>query len=139
MPARRKYPVELIERAVEWSQRSSAKPRSGGDHPRAGDLLDIPPEALRHWVKKHEAGLPHRLPLLVMSVSGSGNWRGRTSNCGANELLRLRPHITDRVRNRLTTSAPVSTNPSTRDIPAPCRTRNGSASRSGSRWQSERW
>ncbi|MGP3926981.1 transposase [Streptomyces sp. 8N616] len=52
----RKYPPELIERAVrmvaEKQRETQGRP---GIIREVGDLLGIHPQALRHWVKKDEA------------------------------------------------------------------------------------
>lgn len=56
MPAQRKYPPELIERAVRMvADKQRETPKRPGIIREVGDLLGIHPEALRHWVKKHDA------------------------------------------------------------------------------------
>ncbi|WP_200307399.1 transposase [Streptomyces adelaidensis] len=59
MPAPRKYPPELIERGVRMviEMRPDAPGRSSIVR-QVGELLDIHPEVLRHWVNKadKEAG-----------------------------------------------------------------------------------
>ncbi|MEU0184295.1 transposase [Streptomyces sp. NPDC006207] len=56
MPAQRKYPAELIERAVRMvAEKQRQSPGRSGIIREVGDLLGIHPEALRHWVKKAEA------------------------------------------------------------------------------------
>ncbi|MGQ4453712.1 transposase [[Kitasatospora] papulosa] len=56
MPAPRKYPPELIERAVRMvtEMRSTSSGRSGLVR-QVGELLGVHPEVLRHWVKKADA------------------------------------------------------------------------------------
>lgn len=56
MVARRKYPPELIERAVRlvFEARASAPPGSRGEIKRVADRLGINPEALRSQVSKAE-------------------------------------------------------------------------------------
>ncbi|WP_443078420.1 transposase [Streptomyces sp. NBC_01723] len=55
MPAQRKYPPELIERAVRMvAEKRREAPGRPGIIREVGDLLGIHPEALRHWVKRHE-------------------------------------------------------------------------------------
>lgn len=54
--AQRKYPPELIERAVRMvTEKQRETPGRPGISREVGDLLGIHPEALRHWVKKHNA------------------------------------------------------------------------------------
>ena len=56
MPAQRKYPEELIERAVRMvAEKRRQTPGRPGIIREVGDLLGIHPEALRHWVKKADA------------------------------------------------------------------------------------
>ncbi|MFJ9867762.1 transposase [Streptomyces sp. NPDC101165] len=56
MPAQRKYPPELIERAVRMvADKQRETPGRPGIIREVGDLLGIHREALRHWVKKHDA------------------------------------------------------------------------------------
>lgn len=56
MPAQRKYPEELIERAVRMIvEKRRQTPGRPGIIREVGDLLGILPEALRHWVKKMDA------------------------------------------------------------------------------------
>ncbi|MFE9765056.1 transposase [Streptomyces sp. NPDC005808] len=56
MPAPRKYPPELIERAVRMviEMRSTSPGRSGLVR-QVGELLRVHPEVLRHWVNKADA------------------------------------------------------------------------------------
>ncbi|MGW3083297.1 transposase [Streptomyces sp. NPDC001110] len=56
MPAPRKYPPELIERAVRMviEMRSTSPGRSGLVR-QVGELVGVHPEVLRHWVKKADA------------------------------------------------------------------------------------
>uniref|UniRef100_UPI00403FD563 transposase n=1 Tax=Streptomyces sp. f51 TaxID=1827742 RepID=UPI00403FD563 len=56
MPAPRKYPPELIERAVRMviETRSTSPGRSSRVR-QVGELLGVHPEVLRHWVKKADA------------------------------------------------------------------------------------
>ncbi|WP_443062148.1 transposase [Streptomyces sp. NBC_00386] len=56
MPAPRKYPPELIERAVGMViELRSASPGRSGLVRQVGELLGVHPEVLRHWVKKADA------------------------------------------------------------------------------------
>ncbi|MFJ5220790.1 transposase [Streptomyces sp. NPDC088354] len=56
MAAQRKYPAELIGRAVRMvAEKQRQSPGRSGILQEVGDLLGIHPEALRHWVKKAEA------------------------------------------------------------------------------------
>ncbi|GLW59279.1 transposase [Kitasatospora phosalacinea] len=56
MPARRKYPAELIERGVQLViERRRADSGRAGVVREVGDLLGIHPEVLRHWVNKADA------------------------------------------------------------------------------------
>lgn len=53
MPAPRKYPPELIERGVQMvAAIRDRDPGRPGIIRQVGELLDIHPEVLRHWVKK---------------------------------------------------------------------------------------
>jgi transposase len=55
MPAPKKYPDELRERATRLAVEARRDPASAvGAIPRIGDQLGIHPEALRGWVKKAE-------------------------------------------------------------------------------------
>ncbi|WP_078890694.1 transposase [Streptomyces sp. NRRL B-1381] len=56
MPAPRKYPPELVERAVRMviEMRSTSPGRSGLVR-QVGELLGVHPEVLRHWVRKADA------------------------------------------------------------------------------------
>ncbi|MGV9222940.1 transposase [Streptomyces albogriseolus] len=56
MPAPRKYPPELIERGVQMvAAIRHGDPDRPGVIRQVGELLDIHPEVLRHWVKKADA------------------------------------------------------------------------------------
>lgn len=56
MPAPRKYPPELIERAVRMvTEMRSTSPGRSGLVRQVGELLGVHPEVLRHWVKKADA------------------------------------------------------------------------------------
>ncbi|MEU9631579.1 transposase [Streptomyces luteogriseus] len=56
MPAPRKYPPELIERGVQMvATIRHGDPGRPGVIRQVGELLDIHPEVLRHWVKKADA------------------------------------------------------------------------------------
>ncbi|MDX3078416.1 transposase [Streptomyces sp. MI02-7b] len=55
-PAQRKYPAELVERAVRMvAEKQKQSPGRSGIIREVGDLLGIHPEALPYWVKKAEA------------------------------------------------------------------------------------
>ncbi|MGW1049411.1 transposase [Streptomyces sp. NPDC002521] len=57
MPAPRKYPPELIERGVQMvAAMRRGDPGRSGVIRQVGELLDVHPEVLRHWVKKADAG-----------------------------------------------------------------------------------
>lgn len=61
MPAQRKYPPELIERAVRMVlDKQRETPGRQGIVREVGDLLGIHPEALRHWVKKADVDAGRR-------------------------------------------------------------------------------
>lgn len=56
MPAPRKYPPELIERGVQMvAAIRHGDPGRPGVIRQVGELLNIHPEVLRHWVKKADA------------------------------------------------------------------------------------
>ncbi|MFD0068364.1 transposase [Streptomyces sp. NPDC056690] len=56
MPAQRRYPPEIMERAVRMVLDIRAQdPDRIGVVGTVGDLMKIHPEVLRHWVKKAEA------------------------------------------------------------------------------------
>ncbi|MFG2906146.1 transposase [Kitasatospora sp. NPDC048286] len=53
MPAQRKYPDELIARAVQLViEKKRDQPGRSGIVREVGDFLGIHPEVLRHWVNK---------------------------------------------------------------------------------------
>lgn len=55
MPAVRKYPPDVMERAVRMVfDIRSQDPQRAGVIGAVGDLMGIHPEVLRHWVKKAE-------------------------------------------------------------------------------------
>ena len=56
MPAPRKYPDELRERAVRLYRESSPRPTFR----RLGEQLSVHPEALRNWVRQAEADAVQR-------------------------------------------------------------------------------
>ncbi|MFG2515505.1 transposase [Streptomyces sp. NPDC048584] len=56
MPTPRKYPAELMERAVRMViEMRSTNPGRSGIVRQVGELLGVHPEVLRHWVKKADA------------------------------------------------------------------------------------
>ncbi|MEU3344229.1 transposase [Streptomyces sp. NPDC006700] len=56
MPAQRRYPPDVMERAVRMVLDIRAQdPGRAGVVGAVGDLMKIHPEVLRHWVKKAEA------------------------------------------------------------------------------------
>ncbi|MDG9712630.1 transposase [Streptomyces sp. DH10] len=56
MPAQRRYPPDVMERAVRMVLDIRAQdPDRAGVVGTVGDLMKIHPEVLRHWVKKAEA------------------------------------------------------------------------------------
>ncbi|MET7810532.1 transposase [Streptomyces sp. NPDC005395] len=56
MPAQRRYPPEVMERAVRMVLDIRAQdPDRVGVVGAVGDLIKVHPEVLRHWVKKAEA------------------------------------------------------------------------------------
>jgi len=66
LPALRKYPDELRERAVRLYRESSPRPTFR----RLGEQLNVHPEALRNWVRQAEAdaGQRHDRPTSDMLV-----------------------------------------------------------------------
>ncbi|MEU1288283.1 transposase [Kitasatospora sp. NPDC005856] len=55
MPARRKYPPDLIERGVQMVlERRRNGPGRSSIMREVGEILGIHPEVLRHWVNKAE-------------------------------------------------------------------------------------
>lgn len=86
MPAPRKYPPELRERALRLYRESDPKPVVK----RLAEQLGIHPEALRTWVRQDQAdrGERHDLPTTEMAEE---NRRLRKENAElkrANEILR---------------------------------------------------
>lgn len=81
MPAQRKYPPELIDRAVRMVvDKQRETPGRQGIVRGVGDMRGIHPEALRHWVKKAEVDAGHRPGVTISDVpSASGSWRRRMS------------------------------------------------------------
>ncbi|WP_281288239.1 transposase [Streptomyces cyaneus] len=56
MPARRRYPPEVMERAVRMVLDIRAQdPDRVGVVGTVGDLMKVHPEVLRHWVKKADS------------------------------------------------------------------------------------
>lgn len=56
MPAQRRYPPEVMERAVRMVLDIRAQdPDRVGVVGTVGDLMKVHPEVLRHWVKKADA------------------------------------------------------------------------------------
>ncbi|WP_405844957.1 MULTISPECIES: transposase [unclassified Streptomyces] len=56
MPAQRRYPPQVMERAVRMVlDIREQDPERVGVVGTVGDLMQIHPEVLRHWVKKAEA------------------------------------------------------------------------------------
>jgi transposase len=86
MPAPRKYPEELKERATRLAMdaRRDASTRRGAIARIAGQL-DIHPEALRGWVRWAEA-------------AAAGSSRGRGASAGGHEPTGQGQEITDRQR-----------------------------------------
>ncbi|MFF2861446.1 transposase [Streptomyces rubiginosohelvolus] len=72
MPAQRRYPPDVMERAVRMVLDIRAQdPNRTGVVGAVGDLMKIHPEVLRHWVRKAEA--THREP--AAQVSGEDQLR----------------------------------------------------------------
>ncbi|MET9454590.1 transposase [Streptomyces canus] len=83
MPAQRRYPPEVMERAVRMVlDIREQDPDRAGVVGTVGNLMSIHPEVLRHWVKKAEAS--RRDPL----VEASGNDRLRELEREVRDLRR---------------------------------------------------
>ena len=67
MPAVRKYPPEVMERAVRMVlDIRSQDPQRAGVVGAVGDLMGIHPEVLRHWVRKAQPAPAAAEPVLVL-------------------------------------------------------------------------
>ncbi len=62
MPAQRKYPDELRERAVKMVEIRAREGKSHGELAWVGRQLSVHPEALRGWVKQAETSTSSRSP-----------------------------------------------------------------------------
>ena len=86
MPAPRKYPDELRERAVRLYRESSPRPTFR----RLGEQLNVHPEALRSWVRQAEAdaGERHDRPSTDMLAENARLARENAELRRVNEVLR---------------------------------------------------
>ena len=84
MPAQRKYPEELRERAVKMVLEVREREGKGhGELARVGRQLGVHPEALRSWIKQTEidgGGGPAPRPGIS---SGSPSWSGKCVSSAA--------------------------------------------------------
>lgn len=86
MPAPRKYPLELRERALRLYRESDPKPVVK----RLAEQLGIHPEALRTWIRQDQAdrGERHDLPTTEMIEENRQLRQEVTELRRANEILR---------------------------------------------------
>jgi transposase len=82
MPALRKYPDELRQRAVrmvfEVREQTGQRP---GAIARVGDQLGVNRETLRNWVRQAEVDGGQRPGVTTPTSSGSWSWNARTASC----------------------------------------------------------
>jgi transposase len=85
LPAPRKYPDELRERAVRLYRESEPRPTFR----RLGEQLDVHPEALRNWVRQAEAdaGQRHDRPTSDM-LAENRRLAAENAERRVNEVLR---------------------------------------------------
>lgn len=86
MPAPRKYPDELRERAVRLYRESEPRPTFR----RLGKQLNVHPEALRNWVRQAEADAGERTdrPTTDMLIENAELRRENAELRRVNEVLR---------------------------------------------------
>jgi transposase len=84
LPAPRKYPDELRERAVRLYRESSPRPTFR----RLGEQLNVHPEALRNWVRQAEADRGDDRPSTDMLAENRRLARENAQLRRVNEVLR---------------------------------------------------
>ena len=82
MPAQRKYPEELRERAVKMLLEIRAREGKGrGKLARVGRQLGVHPEALRGWVRQAEIDSGTRPGTTTDDAAGSWSWNAKCVSC----------------------------------------------------------